>query len=632
MSVLPVAARVYIGLALAVSVAAVTTLASTLFGLGVGLVIGVGAGALLFSAFRMAGVYATRSDIRRVRLQQWSDLYLATLEALAMAIDARDQISRKHSRITRHHTAALGQALGMSDADVQGLRIASLLLDVGKLAVPDQILSKSGALTQEEFQKLRTHPQVGADVIAGVPFPYPVAQVIRSHHERWDGNGYPAGLEGEEIPLGARILAVVDYFEGLIAERPPHRTLSSEAALELLEQEGGKALDPTVVRTFVDLYRTLERPADARPMEAAPRQAENPPPDAMASRASVLQGIALAHREIHGLYEIAQAVGSSLGVADTMALISSKLSSLIPFSCCALFLRSSQADSLRCAFADGVEADAIATLTMRSGQGLNGWVARTRRSVVNGRPQADLDAAGRSAVETALQSALVSPLLFDGRCIGTLALYHIRAATYDDDHRRLLERIAEQTAAVIHRSLVFEQTQEDSLTDALTGLPNTRFMVMHVERELARASRLRSEVSLLVMDLDDFKDINDTYGHHVGDRALRAVGGALRGAIRPYDVCVRYAGDEFVAVLSGCGADEAERKRADVQAAVAALRFEARPGERRLLTVSAGAAVYPRDGDNHERLLAAADSRMYLDKTRRKGQALEVKDGTTGAA
>jgi diguanylate cyclase (GGDEF)-like protein len=632
MRVLPFAARVYIGVALVVSVAAVTTLASTVLGFWAGLVIGGVTGALLFSAFHVADLHATRSDRRRERLQQWSDLHLATLETLALAIDARDQISRKHSRIPPRYVAALAKAVGMADADVQGLRVASLLVDVGKLAVPDQILSKSGPLTQEEFQKLRTHPQVGADVIAGVPFPYPVAQVIRSHHERWDGNGYPAGLEGEEIPLGARILSVVDYFEGLISERPPHRALSTEAALGLLKKESGKALDPRVVQTFVDLYPTLDTPTDAHSVETVSKQAERSPFDGGASRASVLQGIALAHREIHGLYEIAQAVRSSLGVADTMALISSKVGSLVPFSACALFLRGARADSLRCAFASGIEADAISTLTMRIGQGLTGWVVRTRRSLLNGRPRDDMDAAGRSGVETALQSALVSPLLFDGRCIGTLALYHVRTAAYDDEHRRLLERIAEQTAAVIHRSLVFEQTQEDSLTDALTGLPNTRFMLMHVERELARASRLRTEVSLLVMDLDDFKDINDTFGHHAGDRALKAVGGALRGAIRPYDVCARYAGDEFVAVLSGCGADEAERKRTDVQAAVAGLWFEPRPGERRLLTVSVGAAVYPRDGDDHEVLLAAADSRMYRDKTRRKRQDVDIKDGTTGAA
>jgi diguanylate cyclase (GGDEF)-like protein len=171
---------------------------------------------------------------------------------------------------------------------------------------------------------------------------------------------------------------------------------------------------------------------------------------------------------------------------------------------------------------------------------------------------------------------------------------------------------------VIYNSIVFEQTQEDSLTDPLTGLPNTRFMFMHLTRELARAERLGIEISLLVMDLDNFKDINDTYGHHVGDRALRDVAVVLRGAIRPYDVCVRYAGDEFIVVLSGCGGEEAERKRLELQRAVDTSTFEARPGERLPLAISVGASIFPHDGDSYETLLATADSRMYRDKTRRK--------------
>ena len=202
---------------------------------------------------------------------------------------------------------------------------------------------------------------------------------------------------------------------------------------------------------------------------------------------------------------------------------------------------------------------------MHSGEGLTGWVARNRRPLVNARPSADLEAAGLAQLDE-LQSALVCPLLFNERFIGTLSVYHTEAAFYRDDHRRLLDRVSEQAAAVINNSIVFEQTQEDSLTDPLTGLPNTRFLFMHLTRELARAERLKSEVSLMVMDLDNFKEINDNHGHHVGDRALCEVARVLRAAIRPYDICVRYAGDEFIVVLSGCGADEAEQKRAGAAA------------------------------------------------------------------
>jgi len=265
-----------------------------------------------------------------------------------------------------------------------------------------------------------------------------------------------------------------------------------------------------------------------------------------------------------------------------------------------------------------VDADLLQQLTVRDGQGLTGWVARNRRPLVNARPSSDFEAAGLPSDRTTLQSALVCPLVFNERFIGTLSVYHTDTSIYTDDHRRLLDRISEQAAAVIFNSIVFEQTQEDSLTDPLTGLPNTRFMFMHVTRELARAERLKSEISLLVMDLDNFKEINDTFGHHVGDRALREVAGVLRTGIRPYDICVRYAGDEFIVVLSGCNGEEAERKRLELQRAVDAIQFEARPGKMLPLAISVGAAVFPHDGDSYETLLATADSRMYRDKTRRK--------------
>jgi diguanylate cyclase (GGDEF)-like protein len=301
-----------------------------------------------------------------------------------------------------------------------------------------------------------------------------------------------------------------------------------------------------------------------------------------------------------------------------MAIISAKLSNLVPFSCCALFLHDDETEILRCRFATGLDADLIQQLAVRSGEGLTGWVARNRRPLVNARPSADLEAAGLTARSTALQSALVCPLVQNDRFIGALSVYHVEPSFYRDDHRRLLDRVSEQAAAVIQNSIVYEQTKEDSLTDPLTGLPNTRFLFMHLTRELARAERLKSEVSLLVMDLDRFKDINDNHGHHVGDRALVEVAKLLKTAIRPYDICVRYAGDEFILVLSGCGADEAERKKRELQAAIEALQFEARPGKPLRLGMSVGAAIFPQDGQVYESLLATADSRMYQNKASRR--------------
>ena len=610
--------------------ALVAAIAASVIDRGVYWMVGLAA-APLYLTYRTYKVYLGRIQDQQRHVQQVSDLHLATIEALALAIDAKDQAAQSHIRRVQVYAAGLARAMGMSPNEIQGVKTAALLHDIGKLAVPEHILSKPGPLTQEEFQKVRIHPQVGAEIISGVPFPYPVAPLILSHHERWDGKGYPSGLQGDAIPLGARILSVVDYFDALTSERPYHKAMTFDAAIGLLQQESGKALDPKVVRMFVEMHAELAAEAEASQEPA--RQLTRIPSSAPAAqpavglvtetpaRTSVFQDIALAHREIYALYEIAQAMGSSLGVSDTMALISSKLANIVPFSCCALYLYAEESETLRCRFATGVEAEQVQMLSIRSGQGLAGWVARNRRPLVNARPSADFEAAGQPG-QTALQSALVCPLVFNERLIGTIAVYHIEPSIYSDDHRRLLDRISEQAAAVIYNSIVFEQTQEDSLTDPLTGLPNTRSLFMHLTRELSRAGRLKSEVSLLVMDLDKFKEINDTHGHHVGDRALREVAAVLRNVIRPYDICVRYAGDEFIVVLSGCGAEEAERKRLELQVAVDQVVFEARPGRRVPLAISAGAAVFPHDGDSYETLLATADSRMYRDKTRRKRKPL----------
>src|SRR5712671_5164409 len=514
----------------------------------------------LYLTYRTYKVYMGRIQDQQRHVAQVSDLHLATIEALALAIDAKDQTAQSHIRRVQVYAAGLARALGMPDNEIQGVKTAALLHDIGKLAVPEHILSKPGPLTQEEFQKIRIHPEVGAEIIAAVPFPYPVAPIILSHHERWDGKGYPQGLKGEQIPLGARILTIVDYFDAITTERPYHKALPHRSAVGLLKHESGRALDATLVGTFVDILPKLLSEADAeeRALLAA---GVAPQYDLSGSTSAGLvpggtapnafENIAMAHREIYALYEIAQSMGTSLGVADTMALISAKLTKIIPWSGCTLFLHQSETDVLRCRYASGVEAARLLNVTLRVGDGLSGWVARNRRTLVNADPRVSFEAAGLSG-DTSLNSAIVCPLYVSDAFIGCLALYHTEPNRYTENHRRLIERVGEQAGAVIHNSILFEQTQEDSLTDPLTSLPNRRSMFVHLSRELARAERLKSEVALIVMDIDEFKSINDTYGHHVGDHALRQVAAALQGALRAYDLCVRYAGDEFVVVLAVC--------------------------------------------------------------------------------
>jgi diguanylate cyclase (GGDEF)-like protein/putative nucleotidyltransferase with HDIG domain len=556
--------------------------------------------------------------------RELSQLHMSTIEALALAIDAKDQTSQLHIRRIQFYAAEVARALGMDEDEVQGVRTAALLHDIGKLAVPEHILSKPGPLTPEEFQKVRVHPIVGAEIVATIPFPYPVADLIRAHHERWDGKGYPNKLKRDEIPLGARILSVVDYFDALMTERPYHKAMTADAAVAVLRQEAGKGLDPQVVHIFLELLPalreqeiSLNRDTDSLSQEKQPAQGESAGSAVELPKRNVFEDIALANREIHALYEIAQAMGTSLGVSDTMALISIKLANLVPFEAVALFLYDEESETLRCRFASGTDSDVLQQICVHSGEGLTGWVARNRRPIVNARPSADLEAAGLTELTTKLQSALVCPLILDERLIGTLSVYDTHTARYRDDHRRLLDRVSEQAAAVLNNSMLFEQTQEDSLTDPLTGLPNSRFLFMHLQRELKRAERLNADVSLMVINVDRLKAINDSHGRRAGDRALCEIARVLRAAIRPYDLCARYEGDEFTIVLSGSSAEEAQYTRQELQTAVEELYVEASKGARLQLGVSIGTAVFPVDGETYDELFVTAEQRMKLDKSSR---------------
>ena len=589
---------------------------------------------LLVSGLALAFAYLAHArdrasgEARAQEIERSSALQMATVEALALAIDARGRSSRSSLQREQRHAGALARAFGLPADEVECVRTAALLHDVGNLAVPDHILTKRGPLTEDERTKMRTHADVGAAIIEQVPFPKPVAALIRSHHERWDGNGYPDGLQGAAIPIGARILAVVDYFAAITSDRAFNTAMPADEAVNVLWQEAGNALDPAVVSRYVNLLPSL-READERARLAdpcgagAPRASEGgallagggsrpTPPSA------VLDGIGGASQELGALYEMSEAVSTSLGVSDTMSALASKLDRLVPFTTVALFLHDPVNNVSRCRFAAGSGHKAFSGMIVGDGEGLVGAAIATRECITNGDPSADLDLRRADLADAGLTSALVCPLVLGGTVRGALALYHTVPHGFTDEHRRLVSRVSGQIAAVINNAVVFEQTREDAVTDPLTGLPNTRFLYSQAGRELARAARLKSSVTLMLLDLDNLKPINDTFGHQAGNRALCAVASVLRGAIRPYDICVRYGGDEFIILLSDFGADMAEAKRLELQKALESTPFSVGDLLRVRLTISIGTAVFPVDGDSYEALLQVADTRMYEDKAARK--------------
>jgi diguanylate cyclase (GGDEF)-like protein len=527
------------------------------------------------------------------------------VEALARAIEARHDASRSQLGRQELYAGRLADALRMSADEVAAVRTAALLLDIGTLAVPDHILSKPGPLTAEEFHKIRLHPQVGAEIVADVPFPYPVASLIRAHHERWDGRGYPAGLRGEAIPLGARVLAVVDSYNALISDRPYRKPLEPDEALEVLAHEAGHALDPAVTERFIQLLPAIE----AERAVQIPPPAHVTPPDA-----STFHHIESARRESHALFEISQAISATLGVDGIARLLASKLETLLDFSACALYVRQPKRPDLVCLFASGQATDLLRSTSFTPGKGALGEAAIEGRSAVG----IDLlhETSAEHGVPVPFSSVLMCPLLHDASLVGAIALYHAAPGAFSQDHTRLMEMVGRQAGPVLAHALQLEAAQKDALTDPLTGLPNRRYLTMHVAQELARSRRRNREMALLLVDIDRFKEINDSEGHQRGDEALSKLASVLRSAVRHYDVCARYGGDEFIVLLPDCGWGEAEVRRRELRARINDVQIARVDGQSFRLSVSVGAAVYPEDGQTFESLLAAADARMYRDKHR----------------
>lgn len=554
----------------------------------------------LYLVFRSYHTVVARLREEQNQTRQAMDVQLATIEALALAIEARAGCTPEHIRSIQHYAGILAEAAGLTEEEVQGVRTAALLHDIGNMAVPEHILSKPEPLTPEEFERVKIHPRVGAEILRNVQFGAPVSELVLAHHERWDGLGYPAGLHGDDIPIGARILAIADCYSTLQATRPYRPARSENAAVAVLREFSGTAFDPALVELFVArLNMNAVSPAIAGSEETDNAWIER-------EGLIALQDIAGAHREEQTLYEIAQALGSSLGVADAMALIQEKVSRLVPFVTCALFLGDDE-DGYECRYAHGPGTEALFKWQPKS------W------SEISLRLPACAD--GRNAHGNELTALLPCPLTFEGRLIGGLVIYHTAPACFTDEHRRVLGRVSEQAAAVIFNSTRFEQTQHESHTDPLTGLSNRRSLDRQFETGLAHAMRTHGSISVVVLDMDRLKEINDTYGHEAGDRALRAIGSVLKTTVRQNDLCARFAGDEFVVVLWDCSPENEAKRVRELQMAVGAHPFEPRPGVRVALSISAGPARFPLDGSTFEELLAAADARMYRDKAGRRSRS-----------
>src|SRR5437867_1086518 len=457
--------------------------------------------------------------------QHATELFNSTLSTLALAIDAKDKNTHGHIQRVQKYSRAIAEAMHLSEEEIKAIAAAALLHDIGKLAVPEYILGKKGPLTPDEMRKMRMHPQLGADIISNIKFPYPVADSILAHHERFDGTGYPNGLSGKEIPLGARVLAVADVFDAYTTDRVECAE-TIDGAMQALREGNGTIFDPEIVRVWESIYR-----------------------DVVHWRTTASSAAYSDIQRVTSEVKILEELSEFLAKATTIEQISQAVSALIKkrFQQCEVELKTGQHEGIPVKFQD----QTIATIS----------VARP-------------------------------------------------AASLTDDEIALIRVLAEKISGPLSKLVALELAQREAAVDKLTGLANRRGLEIMADKLAGKA------MSVVLVDVNSFKNVNDNFGHKAGDAALIRIAAHLRAAFFGAQLTCRLGGDEFV-VFS-----EADTRTLRMQ-----IRNFRRmvvwdpahePYKKMLFGVSCGLASIPGDGKNVEQVMHCADRRMYATKARFK--------------
>jgi diguanylate cyclase (GGDEF)-like protein/putative nucleotidyltransferase with HDIG domain len=562
-----------------------------------------------------------RVEVEKRHVEQIASLNMRTIEALALAIEAKDHTTHTHLQRVRTYAVEIAKEIGLSPDEIEALRAAALLHDIGKLAVPEHIINKPGRLTPEEFEKMKVHPIVGAEILDRVAFPYPVAPIVRSHHERWDGSGYPAGLSGEGIPIGARILAAVDCLDALASDRQYRPAMPLDQAMDKVKERSGTWFDPKIVSVLESRYVDLERIAQTHEdgfvpsgfskdlhveRGQAPATGFEKWADTSQNESDFLTSIASARQEAQAMFDLSQDLGNSLSLSETLSVLSMRLRKLVPYDSIAVFVNRN--GWLLPELVSGENFRVLSSLKIRVGEGLCGWVAENCKPIINGNPQVEAGYAADPKTAT-LSSALAVPLQGLTGVVGVLAMYHSTPDAFTPDHLRILLAVASKVALSVENALKYQQAESSATTDFLTGLPNARSLFVHLAQEVARCRRMKTTLAVMVCDIDGLKKINDSFGHLEGDKLLREFSARLKDACRGYDYVARMGGDEFVVTAPGLTREAAEEKI--VRLNEAAIEAGRQTCGRDSITLSVGTAFCPEDGYEVEALLAEADRRMY---------------------
>jgi len=398
------------------------------------------------------------SDAERY-VQTVDKLYLSTIETLATAIEAKDGVTSDHIRRVQKFAIGLAKALGVTDENtIKAINAAALLHDTGKLAVPEHILNKPGKLTALEFEQMKLHVDVGADILSAIDFPYPVVPIVRAHHENWDGTGYPRGLKGDEIPIGARILSVVDCYDALTSDRPYRPALNDNEAMKIVLERRGTMYDPTVVDTFLRVYKEIA----AEAMEPVPHQEalskigraiakpQMPPPPAATDIRTE------APDDVLAIVSLARVLGGEATFGDVAALATAHLSLILPDTTCAFYVHDAASGHLVARYVTGTHATALRGMSMPMGERLSGWVAACRHTITNSDAALDLHDRG-----VKLGSAVSTPLLDGDRMVGVFTAYAAAPQAFNEDQSRVVEMMAPHLGRIVGAVLRREQRTRD---------------------------------------------------------------------------------------------------------------------------------------------------------------------------
>ena len=574
------------------------------------------------AVYQLYSFYVQRFHDANKHIADLNKLYLQTVETLASAVDAKDRYTHGHIRRVQAFAMELASCLGITGEDeLMGMRAGALLHDIGKIAIPEYILNKPAALTESEYDKMKLHPGIGANMLKGIEFPFPVIPMVKSHHERWDGNGYPEGLAGEAIPVGARILSLVDCYDALTTNRPYRSPMQREEVITFFQRESGKSYDPNIVATFLanlprleqagrevvvddaDLWgireQVVKQPVGLRPLEKV---------QPIVTYGKALRGSAQSQRDLFAVFEFARADIQFLSAGDVLLFMGSKLKDLIPFDAGAFYVADLENGCVVAEHVIGSQGGPIQNFRMPLEQKLSGWVAANNQSLCNLPPFPDF--VNWIGEPPTFQFSIIAPMNKGGVVLGAISLYRKEKTKFTDDEFRRLELVASQTAIALSKCRNMDQ--ESGMVDKLTNLPNGFQLYLMFDQVASDAVRFDYSIALLTIRLDDLK-LRRRWGQAVGDEAVRTVANFLSVELRETDLLVRYANDEFVILVPRVDMDRAEGLKSRFQDELDHFKFQVRPGSTVPLPVSIGISMFPPDGSNLESLISIAEWRMRED-------------------